>query len=110
MRAPEFWSVPAAPVSAWDSRPIPVPLYNEEQRHRHDVRPGLTGNAQVNGRNALSWEEKFSLDTAYASHVTFGADVRILLATVRSVVRREGIEGNTGAIVEEFKGTPIRKD
>ena len=110
---PELWNIIRGDMSFVGPRPLLVkylPLYNEEQRHRHDVRPGLTGNAQVNGRNALSWEEKFSLDTAYALHVTFGADVRILLATVRSVVRREGIEGNTGAIVEEFKGTPIRKD
>lgn len=110
---PEIWNILRGDMSFVGPRPLLVkylPLYNEEQRHRHDVRPGLTGKAQVSGRNALSWEEKFQLDTEYVAHVTFAADVRILLATVRSVVKREGVEGKTGAIVGEFKGTPALKD
>ena len=84
-----------------------LPLYSEEQRHRHDVRPGLTGYAQVNGRNAISWEEKFRLDVEYVNNITFMGDVRIILGTVEAVLKRDGISSDTAVTMEEFKGTAI---
>ena len=83
-----------------------LPRYNEEQRHRHDVRPGLSGYAQAHGRNALSWEDKFAMDVWYTQHVTFLGDVRIIWDTLMSVVKRGGISSNTSATMEEFMGTP----
>ena len=80
-------------------------MYNDEQPHRHDVRPGLTGWAQVNGRNALSWEEKFRLDVHYVDHISFALDIKTVLLTVKNVLRREGISSETAATMEEFKGT-----
>lgn len=82
-----------------------LPRYTKKQHHRHDVRPGITGYAQVNGRNALSWEEKFKLDVWYTKHVTFLTDVKILLKTVKIVLKREGISSETSATMEEFMGT-----
>ena len=82
-----------------------LPRYTEEQRRRHDVRPGLTGLAQVNGRNAISWEEKFKLDIEYVEHITFVGDVKILFDTVLKVFKREGISSETSATMEEFMGT-----
>lgn len=82
-----------------------LPRYTEEQRRRHDVRPGLTGLAQVNGRNAISWEEKFKLDVEYVEHITFVGDVKILFGTVFKVFKREGISSETSATMEEFMGT-----
>lgn len=82
-----------------------LPRYTEEQRRRHDVRPGLTGLAQVNGRNAISWEEKFKLDVEYVEHITFVGDVKILFDTVLKVFKREGISSETSATMEEFMGT-----
>ena len=81
-----------------------LPLYNEYQKHRHDVRPGLTGYAQVNGRNTLSWEEKFDMDVKYVQHITFVEDVKIFLNTVFKVLKRDGISSETSATMEEFKG------
>lgn len=83
--------------------------YNEEQRHRHDVRPGLTGYAQVHGRNALSWEDRFAMDTWYANNITFLGDVKILWYTVRTVLKHEGISSNTSATMEEFMGASDEK-
>lgn len=80
-----------------------LPLYSEEQRHRHDVRPGLTGLAQANGRNALSWEEKFAYDTEYVNNITFKSDLSILLKTVITTFKREGINHDGQATMEEFK-------
>ena len=82
-----------------------LPRYNERQRRRHEVRPGLTGLAQVNGRNAISWEEKFEYDVEYVDHVTFLGDVKILFKTVAAVIKREGISSETAATMEEFLGS-----
>lgn len=86
-----------------------LPLYNEAQRHRHDVRPGLTGLAQINGRNALSWEERFDLDLRYVNSISLRVDLRILLKTVGAVLRREGIHGDNSATMEKFTGTKTEK-
>ncbi len=82
-----------------------LPLYNEHQARRHEVRPGFTGLAQVNGRNSISWEEKFDLDVEYVDHITFVGDWKIILKTVWTVLKREGINSETSATMEEFKGT-----
>ena len=82
-----------------------LPLYSKEQRHRHDVRPGLTGLAQVNGRNAITWEEKFSLDVTYVKNITLSGDIKILFDTVKAVLKRDGISSETSATMEEFKGS-----
>lgn len=81
-----------------------LPRYNELQHRRHEVRPGVTGLAQVNGRNLLSWEDKFRLDVEYVDHVTFGGDAKIVLKTVKAVLKRDGISSQTSATMEEFMG------
>lgn len=80
--------------------------YNEEQHHRHDVRPGLTGYAQAHGRNAVSWEDKFAMDVWYTTHITFVGDIKIIIDTIKSVLKHEGISSETSATMEEFMGTP----
>jgi lipopolysaccharide/colanic/teichoic acid biosynthesis glycosyltransferase len=85
-----------------------LPRYTPEQARRHEVRPGITGWAQINGRNALSWEEKFRLDVWYVDHPSLWLDVRILLRTLRSVFRREGISAAGEATMPEFLGSPSR--
>lgn len=105
---PELWNILRGDMSIVGPRPLLVrylPLYNEEQKHRHDVRPGLTGWAQVNGRNAISWEEKFRLDVWYVEHLSFTLDVKTVFLTVKKVFCREGISSETAATMEEFKGT-----
>jgi len=87
-----------------------LPRYNAEQRRRHDVRPGLTGWAQVNGRNAISWEDKFRLDVWYVDNVRFGTDVKTIFMTVKNVLRREGISSETSATMEEFMGSPENQE
>ena len=82
-----------------------LPLYNEHQKHRHDVRPGFTGWAQCNGRKAISWEEKFDLDVYYTKHVSLLLDIKIILKTVRVVLFREGISSETSVTMEEFRGS-----
>lgn len=85
-----------------------LPRYNEQQRRRHEVRPGLTGLAQVNGRNLLSWEEKFRLDVEYVDHITFLGDVKIILDTIlKAVIRQEGISSETSVTMEEFMGDEV---
>ena len=104
---PELVNVFLGEMSLVGPRPLLVkylPLYNEEQRHRHDVRPGLTGYAQVHGRNAISWEEKFKLDVEYTRKISLFGDIKILFETVLKVFRREGISSDTSATMEEFKG------
>ena len=104
---PELVNVLLGEMSLVGPRPLLVkylPLYNEEQRHRHDVRPGLTGYAQVHGRNAISWEEKFKLDVEYTRKISLFGDIKILFETVLKVFRREGISSDTSATMEEFKG------
>ena len=105
---PEFWNILRGDMSIVGPRPLLVkylPLYNEEQKHRHDVRPGLTGWAQVHGRNLLSWEERFRYDTWYVKNVSFLTDLKIILLTVRCVFVREGITSGTSVTMEEFSGT-----
>lgn len=81
--------------------------YNEEQHHRHDVRPGLTGYAQAHGRNAVSWEDKFAMDVWYTKHITLAGDIKIIWDTVMTVLKREGISSETSVTMEEFMGTPV---
>lgn len=105
---PELWNILRGDMSIVGPRPLLVkylPLYNEEQQHRHNVRPGLTGWAQVNGRNAISWEEKFKLDVWYVENLSFATDVKIIFLTVKKVFCREGISSETSATMEEFTGT-----
>ncbi|MBR2903601.1 MAG: sugar transferase, partial [Clostridia bacterium] len=83
-----------------------LPLYNERQSRRHEVRPGLTGLAQVSGRNALSWEDKFELDVQYVDSISLWKDIKIIFMTVGKVFKREGISSETSATMEEFRGTP----
>lgn len=104
---PELVNVFFGEMSLVGPRPLLVKylsLYNEEQRHRHDVRPGLTGYAQVHGRNAISWEEKFKFDVEYTQKISLFGDIKILFETVLKVFRREGISSDTSATMEEFKG------
>lgn len=106
---PELWNVLKGDMSLVGPRPLLdqyLPLYSKEQARRHDVRPGISGWAQVNGRNAISWEEKFELDVWYVDHQSFWLDLRILLMTLLKVVRREGISQDGHATMPEFKGTP----
>lgn len=105
---PELINILKGDMSIVGPRPLLVKylsLYNEEQRHRHDVRPGLTGLAQVNGRNAISWEDKFRLDVQYVRNITFCGDFQIIFNTVIAVVKHEGISSETSATMEEFMGT-----
>ena len=107
---PELFNILKGDMSIVGPRPLLVkylPLYNEEQRNRHDVRPGLTGQAQVHGRNAISWEEKFRHDVEYTRNVTFLNDCRIILATILKVIKKDGISSETSATMEEFRGTEI---
>ena len=104
---PELWNIFKGDMSIVGPRPLLVkylPRYNEEQHHRHDVMPGLTGWAQVNGRNAISWEDKFRLDVWYSEHVSFLLDVKVILLTVKCVLHHEGISGADSATMEEFRG------
>lgn len=105
---PELFNIVKGDMSIVGPRPLLVrylPLYNERQKHRHDVRPGFTGLAQVNGRNSISWEEKFEWDVKYVEHVTFLEDCRIILKTVGVVLKRDGINSASAATMEEFKGS-----
>lgn len=105
---PELFCILKGDMSLVGPRPLLVqylPLYNERQRHRHDVRPGLTGLAQVNGRNTITWEEKFEYDVRYTEHITFLGDIRILCKTVTNVLKREGIGPEAGATMDYFRGT-----
>lgn len=106
---PELLNVLAGQMSLVGPRPLLVkylPLYNEEQRHRHDVRPGLTGYAQAYGRNALTWEDRFQKDIYYVNNVSFVLDMKILWKTVAVVLKREGISSQTSETMEAFTGTP----
>lgn len=106
---PELFNILTGDMSLVGPRPLLVRylnLYNEEQRHRHDVRPGLTGYAQAHGRNALSWEDRFAMDVWYTKNVFFINDVKIILATIKAVLAHEGISSKTSATMEEFMGTP----
>ena len=105
---PEVFNILKGDMSVVGPRPLLVkylPLYNEHQKRRHEVRPGFTGLAQANGRNAISWEEKFDLDVEYVDHITFLGDWKIIFRTVWTVLKREGISSETSATMEEFMGT-----
>ena len=104
---PELFNIFIGNMSIVGPRPLLVqylPRYNEGQKHRHDVRPGLTGYAQCHGRNSLSWKEKFEMDVWYTRHISLFGDIGILFKTVFSVFKREGISSDTSATMEEFKG------
>lgn len=104
---PELFNILKGDMSVVGPRPLLVrylPLYNAHQARRHEVRPGFTGYAQVHGRNAISWEEKFDLDVEYVNHVTFLGDWQIIFQTVKTVLKREGISSDTSETMEEFKG------
>ena len=104
---PELWDIFRGKMSIVGPRPLLVkylPLYSEEQHHRHDIKPGLTGWAQVNGRNLTSWEERFEHDIYYVNHVSFLMDVKIVFATVRCVFAREEINSEGSATMEAFEG------
>lgn len=106
---PELFNILKGDMSVIGPRPLLIkylPLYNEVQRHRHDVRPGLTGLAQINGRNAITWEKKFAYDVEYVNNLSFKLDARIFWGTVRAVVKREGISSENDATMEAFTGTP----
>lgn len=105
---PELINILIGDMSIVGPRPLLVkylPRYNEEQRHRHDVRPGLTGYAQAHGRNAVTWEEKFKMDVWYTRNISFITDVKVIIDTVRVVLKRDGISSDTSATMEEFMGT-----
>lgn len=107
---PEAWNILKGDMSVVGPRPLLVkylPRYSEHQRHRHDVRPGLSGWAQVNGRNAVTWEDKFDMDVRYVENVSFVLDVRIIAKTVLSVLRHEGISSENSATMEEFMGSEV---
>ena len=104
---PQLLNVIKGDMALVGPRPLLVqylPLYNDFQKHRHEVRPGITGWAQVNGRNAISWQQKFEYDVWYVNHVSFLLDVKILLKTAQKVFKREGISSDTSATMEAFKG------
>lgn len=105
---PELINILIGNMSIVGPRPLLVkylPRYNEEQRHRHDVRPGLTGYAQAHGRNAVTWEEKFKMDVWYTRNISFITDVKVIIDTVKVVLKRDGISSDTSATMEEFMGT-----
>lgn len=105
---PELWNVLKGDMSLVGPRPLLMeylPLYSPEQAKRHNVRPGVTGYAQVNGRNSLSWEDKFKLDTWYVEHQSLWLDMKILLKTVKKVIIKDGISAEGEATMTKFTGT-----
>lgn len=105
---PELFNILIGQMAIIGPRPLLVrylPRYTPEQHRRHNVRPGLTGYAQAHGRNAISWEEKFKLDVWYVDHVSFKVDVRVFFATIKAVLRHEGISGEGTETMTEFMGT-----
>ena len=105
---PELFNMLKGDMAVVGPRPLLVQYlarYNERQARRHEVRPGFTGLAQVHGRNAISWEEKFDWDVKYVDHITFLGDWKIILETIRTVMKREGINADGEATMEEFKGS-----
>lgn len=105
---PELWNILKGDMSIVGPRPLLVeylPLYNEIQRQRHDVRPGLTGLAQISGRNAITWENKFDLDIEYVKDINFVKDCILILSTILKVFKRENINSSEIVTMEKFKGT-----
>ena len=110
---PELWNVIKGDMSIVGPRPLLMeylPLYNQEQAKRHNVRPGITGYAQVNGRNAISWEKKFELDTWYVENQSLWLDFKIMLKTVKKVIAKDDISAEGEATMTKFTGTPEHKD
>lgn len=104
---PEVFNILKGDMSVIGPRPLLVrylPRYNEVQHHRHDVRPGLTGYAQAHGRNTLSWKEKFELDVWYVNHISFLTDMKVVLDTMKVVIKKEGVSSDTSVTMEEFMG------
>lgn len=104
---PEFINILKGDMSFVGPRPLRVdylPLYNSKQKHRHDVRPGLTGLAQVNGRNSISWKQKFDYDIEYINNVSFLNDLKIVLLTIKKVILKKDIYGNNNSFTEKFTG------
>lgn len=104
---PELFNILKGDMAVVGPRPLLVKYlgrYDEMQRHRHDVRPGITGYAQVNGRNTVNWEKRFEMDVWYTQHISFQRDLRILSKTVQTVLKREGISSGTSETMEEFLG------
>jgi lipopolysaccharide/colanic/teichoic acid biosynthesis glycosyltransferase len=107
---PQLLNVIKGDMSIIGPRPLLVeylPLYNPTQKRRHEVKPGITGWAQVNGRNAISWEQKFDYDVWYVDHISFFLDVKIFFLTIRKVFISEGINSQTAATMEKFEGSPL---
>lgn len=105
---PELFNILKGDMAVVGPRPLLVrylPRYNAHQARRHEVRPGFTGYAQANGRNSITWEDKFDKDVFYVDHVTFFGDWKIIFQTIKTVVKREGISSDTSATMEEFMGT-----
>lgn len=105
---PELFNILKGDMAVIGPRPLLVqylPLYNEYQKHRHGVRPGLSGLAQINGRNILTWEEKFHLDIKYVGNISFLGDWKIIFMTIKKALKREGIHSETAATMDVFKGT-----
>jgi len=110
---PTFWNVLKGDMSLVGPRPLMMQYlerYTPEQARRHEVRPGITGWAQVNGRNAISWEQKFAYDVWYVDHQSLALDLKILLLTVGRVLRREGVKSANHATMTEFQGYPISQE
>lgn len=104
---PELWNILIGDMSIVGPRPLLVEylkLYNGHQRQRHNVRPGLTGLAQINGRNAISWEERFNFDVEYVDNVSFMGDWKIMFLTLKKILIKEGISSDTSVTMEPFKG------
>ncbi len=109
---PELWNVIKGDMSIVGPRPLLMeylPLYNSEQAKRHNVRPGITGYAQVNGRNAISWETKFELDTWYVENQSLWLDFKIMLKTIKKVIAKDDISAEGEATMSKFTGTPEQK-
>lgn len=109
---PELVNILKGDMAIVGPRPLLVeylPLYNEEQKHRHDVRPGLTGLAQVSGRNSITWEEKFNDDLEYIEKISILEDIKIIFMTIGKVFKREGISQENNATMEKFKGNKMEK-
>ena len=107
---PELFNIVKGDMAIVGPRPLLVKYierYNAEQHRRHEVRPGLTGLAQVNGRNALSWEDKFRYDVKYVDSISFKTDINIIIETFKIVIHRSGISSGSSATMEEFMGTPV---